>query len=323
MVRRSSGACQPPAAACPVDRRMLNVVIIVHFIPESVLLPEPVLLRPGLSPAIHTLFRRPADRAPEWLLEEPPISVRACTRQEESPIPPNLGVAQQPRDREARLLDVTAGNVASRAVPPPARDPTQPSRRAPGRMCLCGPASSAIDIVATSVWAESGFRCPGEAETEGPTMRGEARARGAPLALSGVRVAAICWSGGVSLCVIVRSALGRHASKLASRKTKHGRISHVVDPPLVSPRFGTNLDTQSSESCTAASRLDRPIVVAGAGRAAPHAHAGRSSGCEHVAAATASLEPGPSDSNRESGEPDWEARLGPRWTGVETPHPRH
>ncbi len=175
---------------------MLNVVIIVHFIPESVLLPEPVLLRPGLSPAIHTLFRRPADRAPEWLLEEPPISVRACTRQEESPIPPNLGVAQQPRDREARLLDVTAGNVASRPVPPPARDPTQPSRRAPGRMCLCGPASSAIDIVATSVWAESGFRCPGEAETEGPTMRGEARARGAPLALSGVRVAAICWSGG-------------------------------------------------------------------------------------------------------------------------------
>ena len=43
---------------------MVNVSIIVHFIPEGVLLPEPVLLRPGLSRAIHRLFRRPADRVP-------------------------------------------------------------------------------------------------------------------------------------------------------------------------------------------------------------------------------------------------------------------
>ena len=68
----------------------------------------------------------------------------------------------------------------------------------------------------------------------------------------------------VSLCVIVfRSAL-RHASKLASGKTTRGRISHVLDPPLVLPRSGTKLDIQSSESCTAASSLDRPAVVAGA-----------------------------------------------------------
>jgi hypothetical protein len=154
MVRRSSGACQPPAAASPLDRRMVNVSIIVHFIPEGVLLSEPVLLRPGLSRAIHRLFRRPADRAPEWLLEEPPISVRACTSQEESPIPPNPGVGQQPRNREARLLDVTSGSAASRPVPPPVRHPTQPLRGAPRRMCLCGPASSAIDIAATvgGIW---------------------------------------------------------------------------------------------------------------------------------------------------------------------------
>ena len=63
-------------------------------------------------------------------------------------------------------------------------------------MRLRSPKSLAIDITVIPAQAESEFRFPGDAEWKRPTMRAEVRAPGTPLALSGVRVTAICQSGG-------------------------------------------------------------------------------------------------------------------------------